>query len=164
MFDYAKQQSDVRLEASLDKNEYDESELVTIKIPITLPYQNNWDDFERVDGEFTVDGKIYKYVKRKIADGHLVLLCLPDHNKMRLESAKTEFFKYANDLVQNHNSKKSDNSKSGVFKNLWSEYDSNTMVFTAANFNSEIIHAVAGSVNLFPSSPHSSPEQPPEII
>ncbi|HLL41614.1 MAG TPA: hypothetical protein VK369_00680, partial [Segetibacter sp.] len=96
LFNYEQQQSDVRLEASLDKQEYNDADLVTIKVPLSLPYVNNQQNFERVDGEITVNGKILKYVKRKITDGNLILLCLPNDNKMRIESAKDEFFKYAN--------------------------------------------------------------------
>ncbi|HKG69981.1 MAG TPA: hypothetical protein VKA92_14000, partial [Segetibacter sp.] len=101
LFNYEQQQSDVRLEASLDKQDYNDADLVTIKVPLSLPYVNNQQNFERVDGEITVNGKILKYVKRKIADGNLILLCLPNDHKMRIESAKEEFFKYTNDLVQN---------------------------------------------------------------
>ena len=164
LFNYAQQQSDIRLEASLDKDEFDEAELVSIKVPLSLPYLNNQQNFERVDGEITVKGKIYKYVKRKIVDGNLILLCLPDNNKMRIESAKEEFFKYANDLVQNNHSKKSKDSK-GAFKNLTGEYDNSPVQFTPPySVPNIIIYRVSDRLNYLPSSPHSSPEQPPELV
>lgn len=164
VFNYLQQQSDKRLEASLDRNEYNEADLITITVPISLPYINNQQDFERVDGEITVEGKIYKYVKRKIADGNLVLLCLPDYNKMKIESAKDDFFKYANDLAQNNQSKKSDNSKSGVFKNLVSEFVEFTSYFTPACFPVKHIHTNCMQPNFYASSPHTTPEQPPEWL
>ncbi len=104
-FYYAQQQADIQMIASLDQDEYNAADLITIKIPINLPYQSNWKEFERVDGEVNIEGKIYKYVKRKVQDGELVLLCLPDKNKTRLTTAKDEFFKYANNLVQHNSSK-----------------------------------------------------------
>lgn len=164
MFNYAQQQSDVRLEASLDKNEFNEAELIAIKVPLSLPYLNNQENFERVDGEITVNGKIYKYVKRKITDGNLILLCLPDHNKMRIESAKEEFFKYANDLVQNNHSKKSGNSQTGTFKNPVGEYDNFTSEFTTTSSVANLVYGISKQLNHLPSSPHCSPEQPPELI
>jgi hypothetical protein len=164
LFNYAQQRSDVQLVASLDKNDFNEAELVTIKVPLSLPYLTSQQNFERVDGEITVDGKIYKYVKRKITDGNLVLLCLPDHNKMRIESAKDEFFKYANDLVQNNKSKKSDHSQKGVFKNLIGEFESSTAKFTTGYSIANIVYTISKELNYLPSSPHSSPEQPPELI
>ena len=77
VFYFVQQENDITLETSLDKAEYNESELITIKVPISLPYQTNWKDFERVDGEINFEGKIYKYVKRKVEDGQLVLMCRP---------------------------------------------------------------------------------------
>jgi hypothetical protein len=164
LFNYAQQQEDVNFEASLDKKIYDEAELITIKVPLSVPYQNSQQDFERVDGELNINGKIYKYVKRKIVDGELILKCLPDHEKMQLQSAKDDFFKYANDLVQHNDSKKSNNSKAGLFKNLMTEYD---------NYASEIITHNSDIASLsfhtnysqhLPLSPHFSPDQPPEIL
>ncbi len=88
VFNYAQQQSDQTFIVNLDNDNYNEADLLTIKVPISLPYQNDRQNFERVDGEINFKGKIYKYVKRKIEAGQLVLLCLPDQNKMRIQSAK----------------------------------------------------------------------------
>jgi hypothetical protein len=164
VFNYVQQQSDIQLQASLDNNDFDESELLTIKVPLSVPYQNDQQNFERVDGELKLNGKIYKYVKRKISDGQLILLCLPDHNKMQLQSAKNEFFKYANDLVQNNHSKKSDHSKLGMFKNLTGEYICFTLAITAPVAVSTVAHVMPRQTHFLPSSPHSLPEQPPESI
>lgn len=163
-FYYEQQQSDKRLEASIDKNEYDKADLITIKVPLSLPYQTDWKEFERVEGEINLHGKIYKYVKRKVQKGELILLCIPDHNKMQLETAKDDFFKYANDLMQNNSSKKSDNSKAAAFKNLLSEYYQ-----ISIDFNKNSIQQTKQSFSLpyqvgnLVSSPHISPEQPPDF-
>ncbi len=97
-------------------------------------------------------------------DGQLILLCLPDHEKMKLQSAKDEFFKYANDLVQNHSSKRSDHSKSGIFKNLMGEYDFFTTPYITHSGVSQTDYNISKNSENLPSSPHSSPEQPPEVI
>ena len=164
VFNYAQQKSDQTFVAALDNDTYNDAELLTIKVPISLPYQNDRQNFERVDGEITYKGKIYKYVKRKIVNGELVLLCLPDHNKMSLQSAKADYFKTANDLVQNSQSKKSDHSKNTSFKNLASDY------IVETSKNEDLLFAVKLSVNIskeaehLPSTPHRSPEQPPDFI
>ncbi len=164
LFNYEQQQSDIRLEASLDKQDYNDADLVTIKVPLSLPYINNQQNFERVNGGITVNGKILKYVKRKISDGNLVLLCLPDQNKMRIECSKDAFFKYANDLVQNNQSKKSGNTKSGVFKNLLSEYNVNSS--DCSHSLQRIVHTynITSQSKFLPSSHCNLPEQPPEIV
>ena len=82
-----------------------------------MPYQNNWSDYERYDGEVELNGIHYKYVKRKIEDGQLVLLCLPNDTKMKLQASKNDFFKLVNDLQspsQNKNSNNGHSSKSPV--------------------------------------------------
>lgn len=164
LFDYEQKQSDFHFVTSLDKNDYNDADLVTIKVPLSLPYLNNQQNFERVDGEITLNGKILKYAKRKIADGNLILLCLPDNNKMRIKSAKDEFFKYANDLVQNSQSKKSGNTKSGVFKNRLLEYDISDSEHKFSFCNIVKFSNDVSGLNFLPSSHCNLPEQPPEII
>jgi hypothetical protein len=52
-------QSDISLQASLNNDEYNEADLITIKIPLSLPYQTDSKDFQRIAGELTFKGKIY---------------------------------------------------------------------------------------------------------
>lgn len=92
LFGYLQLRSDQLIESQLDHNDYNESELFTIRIPLSMPYQIQNTDFERVDGEITVQGIIYKYVKRKIDKGELILQCVPDKRKMQLESGKEQLF------------------------------------------------------------------------
>ncbi len=164
VFNYAQQQSDQIFIANLDNDNYNEADLLTIKVPISLPYQNDRQNFERVDGEINYQGKFYKYVKRKIENGQLVLLCLPDQNKMRIQSAKDDFFKTANDLVQNNQSKKSDHSKSTSYKNLASDYINETTINTQLLFTVTLAKVVTKTDAHLSSSPHLSPEQPPDFI
>ena len=63
------QSADAKLEARLDRDDYDESQLIEIKVPVDMPYQSDWAGFERYDGEIEVNGIHYKYVKRKVQDG-----------------------------------------------------------------------------------------------
>lgn len=161
---YEQLQSDIKLEASLDKQQYNDADLISISVPLSLPYVGNQQNFERIDGEITVNGRILKYVKRKISEGKLVLLCLPDNDKMRIESAKDDFFKYANDLVQNGHSKKPVNSKTGVFKNQFSDYYLNTLHSTVTSYSIKKTYNKNKPLNFLPSSHIKLPEQPPEVI
>ena len=163
LYYFAQQDSDINLEKALDKDQYSEEDLITIKIPISVPYQVERKDFERFDGEIKLNGKIYKYVKRKVCDGNLVLLCLPDHNKMRLETAKNDLFKNSNDL-QNPGSKKPGNSKSVSGKNLSNEYNQNLAEYRIAFYDVLNNFAFPNLATPLSSGLHSSPEQPPELI
>jgi len=104
------QKADKELVAKLDKADYDESDLITVKVPLSMPYLTNWDDFKRTDGEITLHGKIYHYVKQKVYNGELILKCVPDEQKMSLQTAKNDFFKTQNDLQNNTSKNSGDNS------------------------------------------------------
>ncbi|MEJ0080249.1 MAG: hypothetical protein WDM78_04660 [Puia sp.] len=61
LMNYIENRADQQMEEQLDNNDYDESQLVSIKVPITyLPYYNNSKSFERIDGKL-------KYTARRIS-------------------------------------------------------------------------------------------------
>jgi hypothetical protein len=164
VFTYVQQNSDEQFEASIDNDDYTDAELLTIKIPLNLPYQTSQANFERVSGEIKVGGKIYKYVQRKVSNGELVLQCLPDYEKMNLQSARNDFFKYTNDLIQNHNSNKSGHSKTVAFKKIMLDFysiEDKTLTSTAEFYCKH--NSASIDINL-PSSPRNLPDQPPELI
>jgi hypothetical protein len=162
-FNYAQQQSDIQLEASLDKHQYNDADLISIKVPLSMPYQTVQSGYERVDGEIKMNGKIYKYVKRRIVNGELELLCLPDQNKMRLQSAKNDFFKTTNDIATNNSNKKSDNSKTNVFKNLTFDYEQQVNLYTLSMFTA-VKQPYCSSIQYSLSfTPHTPPGQPPDV-
>jgi hypothetical protein len=115
---YLESRSDKQLEARLDDNQYDESQLLSIKVASHLSYSNPSLQFERVDGQIEVGGIMYKYVKRRIFNDSLELLCIPNHAAMNLQTAKNEFFQLVNDLRHNGQDNNSNshqgNSKSPV--------------------------------------------------
>jgi hypothetical protein len=162
--DYMQQKSDAQLEARLDKDQYEESQLVELKIPINLPYQTSWSAYVRYDGEIQLDGISYKYVSRKLSNDTLYIKCIPNTNKMHLETAKDNFFKNNNDIAQNSGSKKSDNSKSIALKKLLSEYNEHFFLFSSSVFFS--IQQTFGlkPVERVVTFAHISPEQPPDFL
>jgi len=158
VFYYAQQKADAATETAFDNNSYSEKDLITIKVPISLPYQTNWKEFERVDGEVTLDGKLYKYVKRKVENGQLVLLCLPDEHKMRLQTARDDFFKLANDLTTSA-SKKSGSNVSAP--NSLSDYDKQHSEYSISSITSKATYEAPFNQALITVPFHNSPEQPP---
>ena len=158
--DFLEHQADAQLEARIEKNDYREDQLIEIRIPLNLPYQANWQSFERFDGEIDLDGVHYKYVKRKIYNDSLVLLCLPNEAKQNIEKAKDDYFKVVND-VDSRSQKKSEHNNLS-FKNIFSDFFVNHVPGLIANY--EYLHtkhfvakALFQSTNL-----HNTPEQPPE--
>jgi len=112
--------ADKSFEAKLDKGSYNESELITVKIPLNLPYQSNSRDFERVNGEVNVNGTVYKYVQRKIFNDTLILQCIPHEEKTMLQQKAKDYMGKINDLPGNDNNKKAE-----AYKQLFSDYDVN---------------------------------------
>lgn len=161
---YVQDRADKQTELSLDNRQYNESDLITLTVPLSMPYQTDQSSFERVDGEIKLNGKIYKYVKRKVEDGNLVLLCLPDYNKMRLQKVKEDFGKDVNGLSQNAGSKKQETPKSNSFKNILSEYDTSETNFTDALSKSIKSFGSSNHSSRLLSFPHCTPEQPPELV
>lgn len=91
LFEYFIIQSDKHLTQQLDSRQYDEEQLVEVKLPLHLPYLTNWNEYERVDGEMEVKGVYYSYVKRKVCNDTLYLLCLPNQNKTQFSRSKHNY-------------------------------------------------------------------------
>ena len=162
LFQYLQQRADIQLQVSLDKEQYNSNDLITVKVPLSLPYQTNWKEFERVDGEIKLDGKIYKYVKRKVYNGELILLCLRDNNKMHLQTAKDDFFKLANDMLSN-NSKKQSSGNLLIIKNILSEFDSPFTPNVPLKFVPNQLYEYPRNSHFNSSLALRLPEQPPEL-
>jgi hypothetical protein len=96
-FQYFIIQSDKELVLRADKNQYTDDELTEIKMPLHMPYITNSAGYERVDGAVEINGTYYNYVKRKVSNDTLYLMCLPNNDKTKLYSARND---YAN-KVQN---------------------------------------------------------------
>lgn len=162
VYNYAQQQNDTRLEAKFDNNNYDESQLIELRVPLNVPYQNNWSSYERYDGEITVKGVLYKYVKRKVENNELVLLCYPNSDKAKLLNARDEFFKLANDFQQHNNSKKPTAPNTQSFKNLMTEYvqQDNNWQFKSPDISKKLY--IESDLFRICEGYLTSPAQPPE--
>jgi hypothetical protein len=95
---YMESRSNIALQEKLDNLQYDPRSLVEVRVPLNMPYISDWKDFENYAGETTIDGMQYRYVKRKLEKGELVLLCLPNQNGDKLQKVGNEFFKQVNDI------------------------------------------------------------------
>jgi hypothetical protein len=82
--------------------------LLLVKVPaVHLSYYNSSSSFERATGQVEINGIEYKFVKRRLYNDSVELLCIPNQNSLKIQSAKDEFFKLVNDLQQNGTGKKS---------------------------------------------------------
>jgi hypothetical protein len=109
-----RQQANAELRTQLDAGLYTENQTVTIKVPITIPYQTDH-DFERVDGEFEHKGEFYKLVKQQIKSDTLYVVCIKDQREKQLVGELINYTKLANDLPSTSQTLK-------LFGNLLKDY------------------------------------------
>lgn len=95
--------NDVAMTKVLDSNTYDESQTLTIKIPVSIAYMPDG-EFERVDGKFQHEGEVYRMVKQKYAQDTLTVVCVKDHEDKRIDQALTNYVKTFTDKASEENS------------------------------------------------------------
>lgn len=78
--------ADKALELLIDNHEYNDDELLELRVALNMPYQQRFTEFERHYGQVTVEGKTYNYVKRKIEGDVLVLKCIPNDSQDNLKN------------------------------------------------------------------------------
>jgi hypothetical protein len=114
---YLENRADNKLAAKLDQNDYNDADLVSIKVAANLPYLANSEAYERINGEIDIKGVTYSYVKRRLYNDSLELLCIPNMVKTGVKRAGNDFYRLANDIATNNTSKKStDNNHSHLTK------------------------------------------------
>ena len=123
VINYLQQKADRQLESRIDVNDYDESQLIEVRVAIDMPYQVEQSSYERHYGEMVINGKIYTYVKRKVENGYLVLKCLPNTEKQNIKNAGNVLFNVNNGLDQEHNGSKNNSPLNNLAKTVFSDYD-----------------------------------------
>ena len=160
---YWQQRAESKLVARLDRNDYDDAQLVSIKVPITtLTYYNSSTTFERVDGQIDLNGVHYNYVKRRIFKDSLELLCIPNTTATNLQKAKNEFFRQVNDLQQQSQGKKSNNAP---VKDFSKDYTPTAMdvIVPAARTTPSVAAGIIAACQL-PSRYSPTAERPPDQV
>ena len=161
---YVQNKADRQLEARIDLNEYDESQLIEMRVPLNMPYQNNSSEFERHYGEIRIDGKYYTYVKRKIEDGILILKCLPNTQKEILKNTDNILFQANNGIDQEQNGKAPVSPFVKVIKCFLSDYDNSFANFNLNNLQQSSIYCLQTKTSFLNSGFVSPSEQPPDHL
>jgi hypothetical protein len=160
--DYVQQKADTHFEQKLDNKEYDATALIEVRAPVSLPYQTDWKEFERVSGEISINGMHYKYVERKLEGGEMIYKCIPDEGKARLLNARENFFKLVNDLQnqQEQNSGKQPVPSYKTFSFDYCEQLSNWSLSELQELNYSFNHTFSATTL---SAFILTAEQPPEV-
>lgn len=118
--------SDEALEQKLDDKDYNEADLISIKLATNLPYNTNNKTFQRVDGEVEIAGIKYKYVKSRIYNDSLEMLCIQHTAKMKIEQSKNNYVQNTNDFQQD-NTKKKSGPESKAYQKSLSDYEEHAL-------------------------------------
>jgi hypothetical protein len=95
-------QSNKKAEQQIEDNNYDKSQTITFKIPLTLPYpvQNG---FERLSGDFEHEGEFYKLVEQKYENDTVYIVCLRNNEVKKALEVANDFVKQSTDQSPSSN-------------------------------------------------------------
>ena len=113
-------------DAIIDAGNYNEANLIEVRVPLNMPYQERVTEFERHYGEMIVDGVVYTYVKMKVEHHELILKCIPDVNRQQIKNSENNLTKANSSQGMENNGKKHNNSFS---KNTISDYDNKDQTY-----------------------------------
>ncbi|NTS41794.1 hypothetical protein HRG84_12835 [Flavisolibacter sp. BT320] len=94
---YMEKSNDRAMEQQLDEDNYSNDELISIKTPLNLPYYTSSPEYERAYGSVNIEGVVYDYVKKRVYNDTLELLCLPNSAKTKLHDIKNTITQSAAD-------------------------------------------------------------------
>jgi hypothetical protein len=120
----------VKLDARLDAGDYTEASLIELRVPLNMPYQNRFTEFERQYGEITVDGVLYTYVKMRIDKDVLVLKCIANSAGQQIKNTVNNLAKSNSSQDMEPNGKKHKTSNNQNFSN---DYDDKNQSFLLTN-------------------------------
>ncbi|MBO9618742.1 MAG: hypothetical protein J7539_06850 [Niabella sp.] len=152
--------ADKRLEAKIDQQDYDEASLIEIRVPLNMPYITDQPEYERHYGEIELNGEYYRYVKRKIENGALVLKCIPNDSKQRITAKANEFFKDINGL----DGARQDKKENATVKINLGDYDDAIASFDITSLLTHNVSPVFPKLKIaLPEVFLRAPAQPPDL-
>jgi hypothetical protein len=144
-------------ESRLDADNYKETETVTFKFHLAVPYFTN-QDFERAEGQFEYNGEYYHLVKKSYANDTLQLVCVKNHDSKRIGTALGDFVKTFAD--QPTNTGKSVQEISTLIKDYVSQQFS--ISHSSEGWTSTLCFSQQPSTGK-PIAFHTTVTQPPEV-
>jgi hypothetical protein len=161
---YANNVLDKQAETLFDHNQYNDEAAVTIRVPLYIPYQTDRTKFERVDGKIIMNGRVYRYIKRKIVNDEMILVCIVDNKAMELNKSKTDFLKTTTGLFDNSSSKKTGSASIDFFK-LLTVYNNHILSYNFSSYKMIRAHkTILLSAAKLPTFPKEPPVQPPDVV
>lgn len=163
VFSYLEKKAFKDLTVNIETKNFDENNLVEIKIALNMPYVSD-KEYETAYGETVLKGVHYQYVKRKIENNILYLMCLPNEAKIVLAETKTNIEKNNAEAGNTNSKHKSPFQK--ILKSTQTEYVQNHYLYQLDFIEIKNSSCVLNNRNTKLSSLFTSltPSQPPEYL
>jgi hypothetical protein len=160
---FAEQQALTQLTHTLDTENYDNNDLLLITKEINLPYFVNTTQFTEADGETEINGVFYRFVKYRIYNDKLEMLCIPDVAKTKIRDAKNNYFSVIADIEKNKNGK-STPTKNTSAKKAFSDFEENLFysINVISNINFAAYNTFKNATAVFAAK--AVAEQPPDLF
>jgi hypothetical protein len=150
-----KAESATKLTSKLDSEMYDLGGTVTFKVPLAVPYSNDSEGYERIEGEFTKDGEIYRLVKQRLLQDTLYIVCVKDE-------ATSKINRTLEDFVQSMAGHEDDNQQQVVSPGFIKDFVDTTITLTNSVTGWEAEVANASTPHHFFDSYQASIVNPPD--
>lgn len=161
---FMENQENQRIEIALDENNYTDDQLISIRQPTNLPYYRNSETFQRIDGEIEISGILYKYVKCRIYNDSLELMCIPNTGTMKIRAAKDDFSKLASEFQRTSDNEKKSHPENKSLKQVLGDYELlQQSSVTGSGSAVHIDHLIQNS-SFSDSHFASSAERPPDSV
>jgi hypothetical protein len=148
-----------KLQLQLDDNQYDQTKLISIKVPAThLSYYNNSEKFEPVQGQIEIGGLQYSFVKRRLFNDSIEMLCIPNAEAMHYKRANYDYFKLVYDLQRPGGKKTGTHS----FKRFTSVYCTVNELYQIENLYSNLESIKSAYTVTLPANSIFIHERPPD--
>lgn len=89
--------ADININKAIEQRTYNLENTVTLRIPVSLPYQLFADGFQPVKGEFEYNGAYYNLIKQKLANDTLYIVCVENETRSELNAKQVDFERVSND-------------------------------------------------------------------
>jgi hypothetical protein len=163
VFSYLEEEASQELATSIDAKSFDENNLIEIKTDLNMPYVSD-KEYENAYGETVIKGVHYQYVKRKIENNVLYLMCLPNNEKTILAETKNTIEK--NNVETGNSNSKQKNPVQKLLKSIQIEYIQNNNFYKLNEVVLITSSTLLSNRNNALSSLYKAPtpEQPPECF
>lgn len=91
LYQYFIYQADKFSERQISKDQYKASDLVEVKIPVHLPVVGNWVGYQNISGSVQLAQNCYNYVRMKVTQDTLYVMCIPNSKTTSLNKANIIF-------------------------------------------------------------------------